>query len=152
MRADRLNVIGVSLGGFLIPSGLQMAEKLGVQVAHSIFVCTGATLQDVVEMNFDSRAPSALVSAVGHNLEQVFYLEDPRAHLPYLHGSFLVIRADQDQTIPADATAQVFASLPNPKTAVLVHGPHINTDQDAVITQVQNAFITWLAHEEGRPL
>ena len=137
--------MGVSLGGLFLPSALHMAQVLGVDVPRSIFAFTGAHLTPILEQNLEREIPSEIAQYIAYTFANLTALHDPKLHLPRLQGSFLVISADQDKTIPFASTQLLIDLLGEDKKYAVVHGPHINTDQKEVIKQTQEVVGRWLA-------
>ena len=145
MDPQGLISMGVSLGGLFLPSGLHIAQMMGVEVPRSIFAFTGAHLTPIIEQSLEGQVPSEVAQYIAYTFANLTTLHDPKLHLPRLDGSFLVIRADEDKTIPLASSQMLEDLLPEDKKVAVVHGPHINTDQTEVIRQTQEAIGRWLA-------
>ena len=144
MDNDGLYVIGVSLGGLFLPSSLDIANRLSVPIQGTIFAYTGADLAPVIENSIKEQVPPQIAKAAGSLVAGITALHDPRIHLPFLQGKFLVIRATEDQVFPVDSGVLLEQLLPQPKTVKLVPGGHINTDQPETIKMVQKIVSDWI--------
>ena len=144
MDNDGLYVIGVSLGGLFLPSSLDIASRLNVPIQGTIFAYTGADLAPVVVKAIHDQVPSDVAKVAGQAVAGLTALHDPRIHLPFLQGKFLVIRATEDQVFPIESGMLLEQLLPQPKTVRLVPGGHINTDQPDTIKMVQKIVSDWI--------
>ena len=142
--ASKTTALGVSLGGLFLPVSLHVAMKLQAAPQFSVFAFTGADLAVILTNVLPTELPQNVSDGVKAFVPAINILNDPAIHLPFLSGSFLVIHSDQDQVIPAEATAKLFALLPEPKTEVLLHGPHINPDQQQLIDDTGKEILNWL--------
>jgi hypothetical protein len=141
--SQALTTVGVSLGGIFLPSSLYLAQKLGAGPSHVVFVCTGADLQQIVGANLKN-VVEARAGDIGRALTAATIPLNPTIYLPYLSGTFLSLRTDQDQTIPAASSIKLESLLQGPLTVQVLRGPHINVDQDQVIEQVKLSIQNWL--------
>lgn len=134
---------GVSLGGLILPSALHLAQEMGVNVPRGVFVCTGAHLTPIIESNLRPYLGEDNARTAALGLANLTTLHDPKIHLPYLKGSFLSLRTDKDEVIPASSTLLLEELLPV-VTSVVLEGPHINPDQTRVIEQTRRTILRWL--------
>ena len=138
------SAMGISLGGLFLPVALRMTEHLGVNVPRSIFAFTGADLVTVAAANLKGAVSDDVRGPLLNLIATLTALDDPRMHLPFITGNHLVVRADQDQTIPPSATDDLYRLLQNPKQSVTLHGGHINTNTPVLIQQTEDAIVQWM--------
>jgi hypothetical protein len=139
--------VGVSMGGLFLPSGLHIAMKMNAAPNHTVFAFTGSNLQTIIGNVLSTKAsqiPSLAIDALSLVVPAINTLNDPALHLPYLQGSFLVVHSDQDEIIPEDTTVELYNLLPSQKQEVLLHGPHIDINQKALIDETGQAILDWL--------
>ncbi len=136
-----LSIVAVSLGGVFVPAGLKLTQRLGVQVAKTIFICTGADLHSILELNLRPFLQPWLLGPVLSLMTAPMILADPKLHLPDLTGSFLVIQTTQDTVIPRTSQQVLYQLLRDPKKEILLEGPHINSDQTDLIRKIQNLLL-----------
>ncbi|MFN7904347.1 MAG: hypothetical protein ACK5P5_04130 [Pseudobdellovibrionaceae bacterium] len=143
INPDRLSVMGVSLGGVFLPSAVNICQLMGVTFEKIIFVGTGADVNSILKFNLNqyfSKNQSALDFVVGL-MQAPMLLADPVLHLPLLKGSFLIVQSDQDTVIPRESQKMLFDHLQNPKSEMIIPGPHINSDQTEMIQKIQQIVL-----------
>jgi hypothetical protein len=144
LKKERFVVLGVSMGGLFLPTALRLAQRLEVNVTHTVLAFTGSNLPLILENNLHAHVSEQLLNPLKFFISTTNVLNNPQWHLPFLQGRFLVISADQDQIIPTASTDELFALLPEKKARVILAGGHINVDQPALIEQTRNAVLKWL--------
>lgn len=141
MHPQRLSVMGVSLGGVFLPSGLHVSQMMGVQLEKSIYVCTGVNLPAILNENLKEYTHPFLLGPIVSALMAPTLLMDPKQHLPELKYPALVIQADHDTVIPLVSQVQLWELLKGSKSQVMLHGPHVNPDQTELIRQIQETVL-----------
>ncbi len=144
VNREKTVALGVSLGGLFLPVSLHIAQKLNAAPMRSVFAFTGADVPAIIANVLPAELPQGVSAATLFLLPAINIMNDPQLHLPALQGSFLVIRGDEDQVIPADSTAKLFELLPSPKQEVVLHGMHIDTGQTELIDETGRAVLNWL--------
>jgi len=135
---------GVSLGGLFLPAGLKMAQRMNAAPARTIFAFTGANIKMILGNLLAGSLPEPAIAGILTVVPSINTLNEPKLHLPYLQGSFLVIHAAEDQIIPPGTTQELFSLLPETKTEVLLPGPHLDYDHNVQIQQIKEAIFSWL--------
>lgn len=144
LKANHLIAVGISLGGVVMPVSLHLAQSLGTQVDAAVFGFTGAHLAPVAAQQLkDKLAPDNLEQTL-RLLNNLTSLHDPKLHLPFLEGKFLVIRATDDDVFPRESSLALEELLPDPKTILTVPGTHINIDKPEMISATQDILYHWL--------
>ena len=138
-----MHTMGVSLGGLMLPSGLHIAQKLGITPRGTVLAFTGADASAVVNET-SGAVPKEIAHPVREAIRAITVLHDPRLHLPYLKGRFLAIRADRDQVFPASTSILLEDLLPQPKRVEVVRGKHIDRDETELIAKTQAIVTDWL--------
>lgn len=144
MNPQQSLAMGVSLGGLFLPAGLQIAQEMNAAPARTVFAFTGANIKAILANIFTPHIPQPALEGLLITIPTVNALSDPKLHLPYLKGSFLVIHADQDQIIPRSTTEELLNLLPAAKTQVVLPGHHIDYDHNLQIQQTKEAIFKWL--------
>lgn len=142
--AQRMAGMGVSLGGLFLPASLHMAQKMGVSLRQTVLAFSGAQIAPVMETLLRDQFAPQVVHEMVHLATNLTAPLDPKLHAPYLRGAFLTIRADQDQVFPIESADKLDELLPSPKQRRMVHGPHIDVSQPAVIAQTRAIVTGWL--------
>lgn len=145
LNPNNLYAMGVSLGGLFLPASLHIAQEMDVQVSKTIFGFSGAHLAPVLNQVLISQIPDERARReIVHAASNLTALHDPKLHVPFLKGSFLTIRADQDQIFPRESSATLESLLPQPTWNRVVRGPHIDEKQLDVIAQTREIVKSWL--------
>ncbi len=144
LNSQKLFAMGVSLGGLFMPTALHIAQEMQVNVSHTIFAFTGSDLKQILANNLRDQVPPDVLKALVVLVPALNILNDPQLHLPFLHGSFLVVYADQDPIIPRTTSEALYSLLPEPKTQVILRGGHIDVDKPLLIEQTKEAILNWL--------
>lgn len=144
MRPEQSVAMGVSLGGLFLPAGLRLAQQMQAAPPRAVFAFTGAEIKIIVENVLKGYLPAEARGGLGELLPALNVLNDPKLHLPFLRGSFLVLAAAEDQLIPAPATQALYDLLPGQKNLVILPGRHIDYDQNVQIQQTKEAILNWL--------
>lgn len=141
MQERGLSVMGVSLGGVFMPSGLHVTQLMGIEIEKTIFVCTGVNLPAILKENLKEYVHPLLLGPIVSALVAPTLLMDPKQHIPELKGPSLVIQADHDTVIPQESQVELWSLLNGPKENVLLPGPHVNPDQTELISLIQKNVI-----------
>jgi pimeloyl-ACP methyl ester carboxylesterase len=144
LAPERLDAMAVSLRGLFLPAALHLAQEMNVNINQTVFAYTGADVKTILANNLRGQMPDFMAQILLATVPTINILNDPKLHLPYLNGSFLVVYSQDDQVIPQEASEQTFALLPNPKQQVILQGPHIDVGQAALIQQTKTAVMQWL--------
>lgn len=136
-------VMGVSLGGLILPSALRMAQQIGARVERVVFAYSGASLGPILRKWFPSDWPEFLKEPLVNTILNLTSLLDPKMHLPHLRGQFLVIRATREEVFPAESYLKLEELVPRPKVLGLVYGPHITEEQPKMILDTQKLIQEW---------
>ncbi|MBT5416227.1 MAG: hypothetical protein HOH66_12975 [Rhodospirillaceae bacterium] len=139
----RISILGYSLGAIFAPAGHRAAERAGVTVAADILAFGGADLDLILPyaIKFDPPALRRLAAGV---VALMLRPIDPRFHLPYLRGRFMLIEAEEDELIPPAAQALFVELTPEPKTVHRIPGDHINPRDTVVLMKVVDLSTAWL--------
>jgi pimeloyl-ACP methyl ester carboxylesterase len=144
VNPDQTLAAGVSLGGLFLPAGLKMAQRMNAGPARTIFAFTGANIKTILGNLLAGALPDPVIQGLTAVVPSINALNEPKLHLPYLKGNFLVIHASEDQIIPPSTTQELYGLLPETKTDVLLPGPHLDYDHNLQIQQIKDAILNWL--------
>jgi hypothetical protein len=140
---ERISILGYSLGAIFAPAGHRAAERAGVTVAADILAFGGADLGLILPhaIKFD---PPALRDLAASVVALMLRPVDPRFHLPYLKGRFMLIESEEDELIPPEAQALFARLTPDPKKIFRIPGDHINPRNAEVMARVVDLSTAWL--------
>jgi len=150
--AERISLLGFSLGAFAVPAAQRLVEGQGNRIAASIIAYGGAPIGDVIADHpiLPDDWPKGLVRFFG-NL--AFRPVNPLIHLPHLHGRFLVLGGKEDELIPQAAAQRLHTAVPEPKTVILFDGKHINMGNPREAAVLRDRIITagetWLLENDA---
>lgn len=132
---EQVDTLGVSLGTLILPASLRLSETLGFRPHKSLFAFGGAEVASMFESSFRGKIPDSVLSPLVRLVEISTLPVAPKLHLPYLHGSFLVVRGLQDEVFTPQSGELLERLLPEPKKIAHLNTRHINTDQTEIIQQ-----------------
>lgn len=142
VKRGELATLGISMGGLFQPAALRMAKRLGTEPTHVIFAYTGAHLAPMLEQALPPGLPELLRRQLVLGVMNAITLYEPKTHLPWLRGHFLVIRATEEQVFPRESWESLEALLMAPKV-VLIPGPHIGLREVAMIARTRDEIFLW---------
>lgn len=137
--------IGVSLGGIFLPSGIRIAQSLGVPVRGAVFAFTGSDLGQVAVDSLKNQFGYDVLGVLKVASQVISLVHNPQIHLPYLHGRFLMISGNDDKIFSAASIKKYEDAIPQPKQVEVLEGGHINIDQTDLIRKTQDMIKNWLS-------
>ena len=144
--AERISLLGVSLGALAVPAIQRLAQEAGRPIGWTVIAYGGAPLGALLAA--DRRLIPAGVRPVVAPLAGLLLRPlEPAEHLPYLTGRFLAIGARDEDLIPEAAAARLRALIPEPRTVALVDGGHIRTSQQQTLSETVRITIAWLVEQ-----
>lgn len=142
VKRGEIATLGISMGGLFQPSALRMAKRLGVEPTHIAFAYSGAHLSPMLEQALPREIPEFLRRQIVLGVMNAITLYEPKTHLPWLRGQFLVVRATEEQVFPRESWESLEALLQKPKI-VLVPGPHIGLRELSMISRTRDEIFAW---------
>lgn len=140
----RVSLMGVSLGGVFLPLCQRFMNSQGISVYSSVIAYAGTDLQEIFSHSVESRMGSK-ESKVAMNVLKVFFTPlEPKTHLPYLTGKFLVIYGNEDGYMAPDNSIALYNLLPGSKDLIGLAGGHINSKKPEAISLLNEAAFGWL--------
>ena len=133
---NRVSLVGVSLGAMVLPAAHRIAQAHDVPPATSILAYGGADQATVVEANLRKILPAQLRRPAAWLVARVFGAMEPAAHLPHLHGEFLLINGDRDKRMPMAAIERLHSVTPDPKRVVVLPSGHIDPKDRALLDRI----------------
>lgn len=138
-----MGAMGISLGGLFMPTAVHMAQSMGVPFYKTALGFTGAHLPAVLDQAFAPYMDAQVREALVHSINNLTSIYDPKLHLPFLKGRFLMLQASHDEVFPKQSTQILADIMPEPKKIVTIEGPHINEGQKEMIAQLQRELLKW---------
>ncbi len=149
IQGDRINIVSVSLGTFLVPASIRLAQQFGFAAYTSIFAYGGADIKAFLLPLIQQKLRPSDFGKLSGPLAALFDFIDPNSQLPFLKGRFLVVNASDDEVIPKESTAALVKNLPMPKDIITVPLGHIGVGKDKLINQLVEIVLTWLHQQEA---
>ncbi len=138
-------IIGVSFGGIFIPATYHLAQINNVKLSDGILAFTGANLYDIFYANLKNfKKPLAYLASL------IFNPIDPKYHLPYMHGRFLIINGKYDKNIPLKSAQLLQKLTPEPKTIINLESEHLDPSRKDIINEVIEITLNWLKKAETK--
>jgi hypothetical protein len=146
--AERLTLLGVSLGSLAVPATARLSAALGLPPGWNVLAYGGAPLSALVG-NHPALAEHPAAMLLGRAAGLVLRGIEPGAHLPHLPGRTLIIGSREDRLIPAAAAERMGALAPEPKAIVWLPGDHIGIGpaQQETLAAVIRRAREWLVRE-----
>lgn len=133
IRADRLHVMGISLGTLFLPVSLRLAQSRNIYPASTVLCFGGADVLSVIDEMMDPKIASWIRDLSLTLAKTVLSLHDPSLHLPFLRGPFLTVYATEDEVFPKSSSLLQYNLLSEPKRVHWVQGPHISEKHPEMI-------------------
>ena len=143
--AERISLLGFSLGALMAPAAQRVARSSGHDIGWTVLAYGGADLGTILAAHpkADLGWSRPWVGAAANLLLRPI---EPAEHLPHLAGRFLLIGASEDQLVPRPSFELFRELTPEPKTVVLLDGGHIGTRarQGALLGEIVGLTRGWL--------
>lgn len=146
--ADRVSLLGYSLGTFVAPAVQRIVEQRGGDVRWTILAYAGAPIGAVIAGHPAVR-PGWARRPLGAGIDLLLRPVEPSEHLPHLHGRFLVLRAARDRLIAAAAADRLVELTPQPRTVVVIEGDHmgLGPEKRKLLAKVVALSRAWLIEQ-----
>jgi dienelactone hydrolase len=147
--AERVSLLGFSLGGFVVPAAQRLAEARGASIRWTVLAYAGAPIGAVIA-GHPGVQPRWLASVLGSAADLLLRPVEPSFHLPHLRGRFLLLGAARaDRLIAPAAAARMRELTPQPRTVVLIGGDHmgIGPDRHRLLGEVIRLTRSWLIEQ-----
>lgn len=141
--AEKINLAGISLGAVAMPIIQRRTVSSGSRIAATVIAYGGVDLQALIARNLKIdpsfvRQPLAFASSL------LLRPLEPSHHLPHLSGPVLLINGTSDERIPKQSIQSLIELTPEPKSVLVINGPHIDGNQPEIILQTVDAARNWL--------
>ena len=127
--AERVSVLGFSLGALAVPAAERVSELEGINIRWTVLAYGGVGFDTLVAGDQRIR-PAWIRPLLGAGAELLLRPIEPSEHLPHLTGNFLVLGADHDSIVEPWASAKLEELTPEPKTIVHTAGDHIGNGSE----------------------
>ncbi len=146
--AERVSLLGFSLGALAAPAIQRVLEDRGQRVGWTVLAYGGAPIGDLLSSHPLVRPGWArpVLGAAAHLLLRPV---EPLSHLPHVEGRFLFLSGREDRLIPAPASEAFRTATPQPRTEVFFDGDHVGVGehQRALLDAIVRASTAWLLEQ-----
>ena len=138
----KIDFLGLSFGSVFVPATYHIAAVNNIALGKCILAFGGAGLYDIFLVNLKvSKAFKKPASFLAYSLLRPI---DPKFHLPYMKGEFLIINGTQDSRIPIKSRALLEKLTPKPKKIINSDTFHMDPDNIELIEEVYDISLKWL--------
>ena len=145
-EVERISLLGFSIGAIVAPAVQHILEKRGtIHVGWTVLAYGGTNIGKIVNYNPNIR-PNWTKPLFGWIIQYLFNPLDPKEHLPYLSGTFLLINGTEDEFIPKQSSSLMQKITPHPKKIMFLEGQHmgVGKNQKALLSRIIEETKTWL--------
>ncbi len=143
---ERISLLGFSVGAIAVPAAQHIVQSQNnVNIGWTVLAYGGANLGQIVNHNTSIR-PNWPKPIYGWILQYLFDPVDPKNHLPFISGKFLLISTTHDRLIPEASSNLMQELTAYPKDFVTVQGGHIGVgeNQELRLAKIIKETTTWL--------
>lgn len=143
--ADRVSLIGFSLGTVAAPAVQRVATMERIAIGWTVLAYGGAPIAALVRGDARIR-PGWFRPLLAFGAELLLAPVDPALHLPGLVGRFLVLGSTDDSIVSEEASRSLEALTPIPKVTIRLPGDHVGTgpDREALLASALAVTRCWL--------
>jgi hypothetical protein len=142
----RTSLLGYSFGALFVPAVQRLAIEEGRPFRGVVLAYGGTDIRSLLDhnINLGNRPLRRSLAWLGAT---ALHAMEPEHHLPHLSGTFLVIRGEQDQKIPAALSTRLAELTPEPKTVVSLPDSHMGPSNPELTARVVRISLEWLIAE-----
>ncbi len=146
--ADRISLVGFSLGSVAAPAVQRVAMAERIRIGWTVLAYGGAPIDALVRGDTRIR-PGWARPLLALGAELLLAPVDPALHLPALAGRFLVLGSTDDSIVSEEASRSLEALTPMPKVTIRLPGDHVGTgpDREAFLDAALTVIRCWLVAE-----
>ena len=143
---EKISLLGFSVGAIAAPAAQHILERRGtINIGWTVLAYGGADIGKIVNYNPSIR-PNWIKPLYGWIIQLLFNPLDPKEHLPFLSGKFLLVSGTQDEFIPKQSSSLMQKITPHPKNIIFLEGQHmgVGKNQKALLSKIIEETKTWL--------
>ena len=126
---ERVSLLGFSIGAIVVPAVQNIIESRGLAtIGWTVLAYGGANIGRIVNSN-PFINPKWTKPFLGYIIQLLFNPIDPKEHLEYISGNFLLISGKNDEFIPKKSSSLMQDLTPLPKKIVLLDGRHMGVGE-----------------------
>jgi pimeloyl-ACP methyl ester carboxylesterase len=143
---ERASLLGYSFGAMFVPAVQRLAMEGGTPFQGLVLAYGGTDIRALLDANIKLRS-ATLRRGIAWTGATALYAMEPDHHLPHLTGRFLVIRGEQDDKIPAAASARLAELTPHPKKVMSLPDGHMGPGNPELTQRIVRLSLEWLRAE-----
>ena len=152
--SSRVNLFAVSLGTLFSPLAQRISQFYGRPFRSTILSYGGADMGEMASYWLQKEGARlgflgepelrALGEMVRGRVNQWLRFLDPKHHLPFLKGDFLLIYGEQEEVFPPQVILSQKELTPTPKDVIWLPGPHVGLKRPDLIEPLLLTVGDWL--------
>ena len=126
---EKISLLGFSIGAIASPAVQHIIENRGLtNIGWTVFAYGGTNIGQLVNSNPNIK-PRWAKPLFGWIIQLLFNPIDPKEHLEYISGNFLLINGKDDEFIPKESSSLMQKLTPSPKNIILLDGKHMGVGE-----------------------
>ena len=126
---EKISLLGFSIGAIASPAVQHIIENRGLtNIGWTVLAYGGTNIGQLVNSNPNIK-PKWAKPLFGWIIQLLFNPIDPKEHLEYISGNFLLINGKDDEFIPKESSSLMQNLTPSPKTTILLDGKHMGVGE-----------------------
>ena len=126
---EKISLLGFSIGAIASPAVQHIIENRGLtNIGWTVFAYGGTNIGQLVNSNPNIK-PKWAKPLFGWIIQLLFNPIDPKEHLEYISGNFLLINGKDDEFIPKESSSLMQKLTPSPKNIILLDGKHMGVGE-----------------------
>ena len=122
---EKISLLGFSIGAIASPAVQHIIENRGLtNIGWTVLAYGGTNIGQLVNSNPNIK-PKWAKPLFGWIIQLLFNPIDPKEHLEYISGNFLLINGKDDEFIPKKSSSLMQKLTPSPKNIILLDGKHM---------------------------
>ena len=146
---EKISLLGFSMGAIASPAVQRIIEDKGIaKIGWTVIAYGGANIGRLLNSNQNIR-PNWIKPFIGWIMQILFNPLDPKEHLSYISGKFLLINGKDDEFIPKESSLLIQKLTPSPKTIILLDGRHmgVGEKQKELLSIIIQKTRSWLEQQ-----
>ena len=126
---EKISLLGFSIGAIASPAVQHIIENRGLtNIGWTVLAYGGTNIGQLVNSNPNIK-PKWAKPLFGWIIQLLFNPIDPKEHLEYISGNFLLINGKDDEFIPKESSSLMQKLTPSPKNIILLDGKHMGVGE-----------------------
>ena len=148
---EKISLLGFSIGAIASPAVQHIIENKGVtKIGWTVLAYGGTNIGQLVNSNPNIK-PKWAKPLFGWIIQLLFNPIDPKEHLEYISGNFLLINGKDDEFIPKESSSLMQKLTPSPKNIILLDGKHmgVGEKQKELLSIIIKETRMWLKQNDA---